>query len=458
MNLRRFLLLAVLALGVGFSSAGYAANMAREAVSDLQKSFREQTEKWFDPVKKAAQWLLLSLALFAFMWTGIQMVLKNADFQEILVELVRMIMTVGFFLAVIMHADTWSIALINGFMWLGNQTVGATQTLGAGSLDAAGILGRGFGLAGEIIKVKTGINLATALILGLLALIAFIIYAAIAAYCLLAMAEAYIVTAAGVIFLGFGSSSWTSDYARRYITYCVSIGAKLYALFLVVGIGEQLIHNWAIGEDKSAVMSSISIVGVLFMLLLLVKMIPDVVQGLINGVSLGSGTPSIGGMLAAAAGGAAVAGGAAIAGTAAVQQAYKLAGMQGAAALGNAAASALGGGNLHQTGSMIGAAKDSLATLGRTGSNLAKAAAGSLGAKILANAAAAQSLQAERIQGSMSAPKASAGAAGSSAAGTAIPTVSMDPFEFGSAHQAYEQMSAGYLPSQEPGGSSTGSF
>jgi len=453
--MRRFLLLAVLVLGVGFSNAGYAANMAQEAVSDLQKSFREQTEKWFAPVKRAAQWLLLSLALLAFMWTGIQMVLKNADFQEILVELVRMIMTVGFFLAVIMHADTWSIALINGFMWLGNQTVGATQTLGAGSLDAAGILGRGFELGRNLIDSA---SLKTFLPFFIAAFVCVFIYAAIAAYCLLAMAEAYIVTAAGVIFLGFGSSSWTSDYARRYITYCVSIGAKLYALFLVVGIGEQLIHNWAIGEDKSAVMSSISIVGVLFMLLLLVKMIPDVVQGLINGVSLGSGTPSIGGMLAAAAGGAVAAGGAAIAGTAAVQQAYKLAGMQGAAALGNAAASALGGGNLHQTGSMIGAAKDSMATLGRTGSNLAKAAAGSLGAKILANAAAAQSLQAERIQGSMSAPKASAGAAGSSAAGSAIPTVSMDPFEFGSAHQAYEQMSAGYLPSQEPGGSSTGSF
>jgi len=390
MTLRRSFFLLVFTLCVGFSNVGYTANMAQETVSDLQGSFRAQTNRWFDPIKRAAQWLLLSLALLAFMWTGIQMVLKNADFQEILVELVKMVMTVGFFLAVIMYADTWSAALINGFMWIGNQAAGASSTLGSGSLDPAGILGRGFTLAGQIIAVKTGWNPITPLLLAIIALVAFLIYAAIAAYCLLTMAEAYIVTAAGVIFLGFGSTNWTDEYARRYITYCVSIGAKLYALFLVIGIGEQLIHSWAIGEDKTAIMSAISIVGVLFLLLMLVKMIPDIVQGLINGVSLGSGTPSIGGMLAAAAGGAAGAAVGAVGGTAAIQQAYKLAGAQGASAL---------SGSGIQTGSMIGAAKDSMATLGRTGANLAKASTGTLSAKILANAATAQSLQADLIQG-----------------------------------------------------------
>jgi len=40
-----------------------------------------------------------------------------------------------------------------------------------------------------------------------------------------------------------------------------------------------------------------------------------------------------------------------------------------------------------------------MATLGRTGANLAKASTGTLSAKILANAATAQSLQADLIQG-----------------------------------------------------------
>ena len=443
------LLCVVLCLGVVEASHAAISNAALETVSELQEALREQTEQWMGPVKRAAQWLLMSLALLAFTWTGFQMVLKNADFQEILTELVRMILTVGFFLALILNAETWSSALIEGFMWVGNQASGSTRTIGEGSLDAAGLLGRGFKLASDIQDSASGHwSPVTVGVIFIVSFIAFLIYAAIAAYCLLALAEAYIVTAAGILFLGFGSAGWTSEYAKRYITYCVSIGAKLYAIFLVIGLGEQFIYGWALGEDKNAVMSSIAVVGVLLLLLLLVKMIPDIVQGLINGVSLGGGSPSVTGMLMGVGGltaaGAAVAGSQAVGGAAALHQAYKLAGAQGAAALG-------GGGALQglaATGSMVGAAKDSLGTLGRTGANLAKAAGGTMAAKTLANAAAAQSLKAERIQmGPAAAPKAPAGPSG-------IPEISQDPFTSGSAQQAYGQMSHGYVGGGAPTGPS----
>jgi len=448
---RRFLVLVFLALCVGVYSIGNAAvsNAALETVSELQEALREQTEQWMNPVKQAAQWLLMSLALLAFTWTGIQMVLKNADFQEILTELVKMILTVGFFLAVIINAETWSTALIEGFMWVGNQASGAGRAMGEGSLDASGILGRGFELSSQIMDRGSPYAPLSFVAILLAGFLVFLIYAAIAAYCLLAFAEAYIVTAAGILFLGFGSAGWTSEYAKRYITYCISIGAKLYALFLVIGLGEQFIYGWALEESKDPVMSAVSIVGVLLLLLLLVKMIPDIVQGLINGVSLGSGTPSVQGMLmgvggltALGASGAAAAGSKLVGGAAALHQAYKLAGAQGAAALGGGAAQQ----GLALTGSMTGAAKDSLGTLGRTGANLAKAAGGTLAARTLANAAAAQSLKAERIQmGPAAAPKAPAGPSG-------IPTISQDPFTSGSAQQAYGQMSHGYVG----GGASAG--
>jgi len=81
---------------------------------------------------------------------------------------------------------------------------------------------------------------------------------------------------------------------------------------------------------------------------------------------------------------------------------------------------------------MMGAAKDSLGALGRTGANLAKAAGGTLAARTLANAAAAQSLKAERIQmGSMRTPQEEASGK------SGIPEISLDPFAAGSAQQTY---------------------
>lgn len=314
--------------------SGQALGADADVIQSLQDEFRDQTGTWFGPLKSIATWLLISLATIAWAWSAGQMVLRNADLQEFVVELVRLVIFVGFFLALILNADTWSTALINGFMWTGNQAAGTGIT---GDVNPAAILERGFILGARIIEASGRI---TYLAFAILALVALVLYALIAAYALLVMAEMYIVTAAGVLLLGFGGSQWTADYAKRYITYCVSVGAKLYVLFLIVGLGEQFIYNWAIGQDKSQFSIVLAILGVLVMLVVLVKMIPDIIQGIINGTSIGSGTPSITGMGAAVGGAAIGATVGAAGGAMAVREASKLAGEQlgGGGALASAAA------------------------------------------------------------------------------------------------------------------------
>lgn len=319
--------------------SGQALGADADVIQSLQDEFRNQTGTWFGPLKNIATWLLISLATIAWTWSAGQMVLRNADLQEFMVELVRLVIFVGFFLALILNADTWSTALINGFMWTGNQVAGTGIT---GDINPAAILERGFILGARIIEASGRL---TFVAFAILALVALVLYALIAAYALLVMAEMYIVTAAGVLLLGFGGSQWTADYAKRYITYCVSVGAKLYVLFLIVGLGEQFIYNWAIGQDKSQFSIVLAILGVLVMLVVLVKMIPDIIQGIINGTTIGSGTPSITGM-AAAAGGAAIGATVGAAGGAmAVREASKLAGEQLGGGGAMASAAAPGGGS-----------------------------------------------------------------------------------------------------------------
>ena len=244
--------------------SGQALGADADVIQSLQDEFRNQTGTWFGPLKNIATWLLISLATIAWAWSAGQMVLRNADLQEFMVELVRLVIFVGFFLALILNADTWSTALINGFMWTGNQVAGTGIT---GDINPAAILERGFILGARIIEASGRL---TFVAFAILALVALVLYALIAAYALLVMAEMYIVTAAGVLLLGFGGSQWTADYAKRYITYCVSVGAKLYVLFLIVGLGEQFIYNWAIGQDKSQFSIVLAILGVLVMLVVLV--------------------------------------------------------------------------------------------------------------------------------------------------------------------------------------------
>ena len=380
-------------------------------IQSLQDEFRAQTRTWFGPLENIATWLLISLATISWTWSAGQMVLRNADFQEFMVELVRLVIFVGFFLALIINADTWSTALINGFIWSGDQATGAGIT---GDLNPAAILERGFILSSNIIEASGTL---TFLAFAIVALFALALYALIAAYTMLVMAEMYIVTAAGVLLLGFGGSQWTADYAKRYISYCVSVGAKLYVIFLVVGLGEQFVYRWAINQDKSQFVVLLSIIGVLIMLVILVKMIPDLIQGIINGASMGNGTPSIAGMAAALGSTAAGVATGVAGGLTAVNEASKLATAQlggdaSSGSKGGGGGSSLGGGSLgnnksplpmpgggNASGAALGGA-GRMAHAGQTMKNLAKAAGGALGERMTRGTfgeSMAQKLRAEKI-------------------------------------------------------------
>ena len=57
----------------------------------------------------------------------------------------------------------------------------------------------------------------------------------IAALVFVTLVEAYVIINAAVLFMGFGGSQWTREYALAPIRYAVAVGAKLFVLTLIVG-------------------------------------------------------------------------------------------------------------------------------------------------------------------------------------------------------------------------------
>ena len=93
--------------------------------------------------------------------------------------------------------------------------------------------------------------------------------------------------------MGFGGSRWTKDYALKVITYAVSVGAKLFVLQLLVALGQQIFTSLAQNFETS--LSDIFVVvGASIVMLALTKSIPDMIQALINGVSVSQGGALIG--------------------------------------------------------------------------------------------------------------------------------------------------------------------
>jgi type IV secretion system protein TrbL len=128
---------------------------------------------------------------------------------------------------------------------------------------------------------------------------------------------------AGVIFHGLGGSRWTKDFATRTLVYAVSVGAKLFVLQLLVSLGAQVFRE--LGDSVTTNTASLFvIIGSAIVMFAVTKTVPEMVQGLINGSSVGSG----GALVAAATGAASGTAATVIGGGMMGHSAYKLASEQ----------------------------------------------------------------------------------------------------------------------------------
>jgi type IV secretion system protein TrbL len=259
-------------------------------------------------------------------WTGIALALRGADLQEFAGELVRRIFFIGLFFALLTDSSAWAQAIINS-LWQAAESANAAAG-GSPTINPSSIFDIGLTLATRITDTVSFFAPAESLGLIFSGLVVMICFALIAAFMLLALVEMYIVINAGIILLGFGGSGWTSRFALKYVIYALSVGLKLFVLQLLIGLGESFIRDWVTSFDENNAQILV-LVGASVVMLALVKIIPDLLQGLINGTSFGSGTP----MVAAGRqpGGAAVgAATAATGGLMALKEAAQLAHAQGA--------------------------------------------------------------------------------------------------------------------------------
>ena len=133
-----------------------------------------------------------------------------------------------------------------------------------------------------------------------------ILMALVAINMLIQICAAWILAYAGIFFLGFGATKWTSDIAINYFKTVIGLGASLMTMTLLVGIGTS------ITENSIAMMTpgqqNLNELGVVFIsaltLFLLVDKLPAMVAGIINGSSIGA-SMSVGAFGAGAAVGAA---------------------------------------------------------------------------------------------------------------------------------------------------------
>lgn len=324
---------AFLAIGlVCIALAGPAFTQQGQVLTELENQVSTAAKGWETTIMDAARslfWILAAIEVgIAAVWLAIQ----AASLDSWFAELVRRIMFIGFFAFVLDQGPTVARAVVDSLFQFG---------AGGGSASPAEVFDAGIRIASQMSEqVKFGVFEDNALaIAAVLAMgIVVICFSLVAAIFVSVMVEMYVGLLAGMIMLGLGGSSYTKDFAIRYLVYAFGVGMKLMALVMIAKIGSEVLMGLAQAPtaETDQFITTLAIAGISVVVFIIAMYVPNIIQGVVQGASVTGGMETIrhGGQAASfALGAASLAAGAVGAGAGAAQSARAAGSSVAAAAL-----------------------------------------------------------------------------------------------------------------------------
>ena len=298
---------------------GNAQAAQSNVLTGIQNMVQSSSSGWMSAALGLAQGLFVGLAGIEIAWTGIHWVLKKNDLSDFIASFALKMISILFFYMLLQEAPVWIPMIINSFAQAG-QTVGASGGGGIPvvALDPSSVFEQGMTVSGAIwgsfqnASSTMGIGQTVAGAFATLAgsLFSIIAYGLLALQILITNIESYIIIGGGALLLGFNGSKWTQVFAEKYLGYAVSVGIKLFVLYLIVGLGQNLANTWVtqLGTFTPETVIQVGVAALIYGAMGI--MVPGIAGSMLNG----SPSMSLGNTAGAAAGVAAGMAGAAMAG------------------------------------------------------------------------------------------------------------------------------------------------
>jgi type IV secretion system protein TrbL len=254
--------------------------------TEFLQTFQAMRGQWFAAVQGPAQTLFGLLAIIEFAWSAAVLAMERADLQSWTAGLLRKLMWLGAFYALLLFGPTWIPAIVDSFTQLGQQASGL------GPLQPGDVFQRGLDIGGALFGGASDAgfftNFGTAMAMVFAAILSFISFCFISIQLVAALVESYIVVAAAFVFLGFGGSRWSAPYVEKYIALTVGVGVKIMILYLLVGVGMALSTGWvaaaqAVAGSATPAMGALDIMGESIIFLALCWFVPKIVAGVLGG-------------------------------------------------------------------------------------------------------------------------------------------------------------------------------
>jgi len=246
---RRVLRMAVaLLLGALLLPATAAAQPAAPTPDSVLDSvvagYRDASAGWLDRLLPLAMRTFALLATLELAVSGLFWALGREGLDAVLAALLRKFIVLSFLFSLLSAFPLWLPVVTQGFEAAGQAGSGTA------AVNPAQLLDYGIAIAGRMLAADEQLGIltqpATVLIGAATALIVVLAYALIAVQLCLTLCEVSFVLTGGVLFLGFAGFRVTAPFAEGYLLFSFQTGAKIFLLYLLVGVGTALSQQWAV--------------------------------------------------------------------------------------------------------------------------------------------------------------------------------------------------------------------
>lgn len=336
-------------VGLGLSIAGltitHHAMAAGGIVDSIVQPYQSAGVQLAQKALTYASHTFWLLAAIQFSASSIRLALSGSDLQEWVAHVVRQILFVGIYAWIMENFYNFSELIISSFK----------QVATASTVSPSNVFQVGLKIAATIYS-NAGIgHPLSAVVYGIGALVIALCFGWIAALVIVALCEAYILIAAGVLMTGLGGSEWTRDFSNKALMMSMSVGAKIFIMYTLIDVGWTVMNSWT-NLDYSQDTTVFQVVAAVFIYVLIVLQLPNLAQQFISGAATGStAAEGIKSITQAAATAALAATGVGMAGAAAYNAAS--AGTEGAGAMAGAGAGGAEGGGAAMAGGGAGEAE-----------------------------------------------------------------------------------------------------
>lgn len=288
-----------------FCVSAHAAIDNAGILDNVLARYQAAASTWQAVITARATWLFWVLATISMVWTFGMMALRKADIAEFFAEFIRFTVFTGFFWWLLTNGPNFATDITNGLRTIAGNATGTGSTL-----TPSGIVDIGFDIFFKVLDQSSVWSPVDSAIGILISAVVLVVLALVAVNMLILLVSGWILAYAGIFFLGFGGSKWTSEMAIGYFKTVLGVAAQLFTMVLLVGIGKSFVDQYYNSMSAGISLKELGVMLIVaVVLLMLVNKVPPLIGGLAGGATgaLGSGFGAGAAIGAAAMGAAAVA-------------------------------------------------------------------------------------------------------------------------------------------------------